>query len=555
MKPKKQSKTTVILKHLHYLFKLYTGKVTTVADYTSSILLLFACLGSLTLLVYQFGFYSDHIGPYWFYKLRPYLFALFFWGMALRYALHFKELSKAKFFFIHILLFLLIPFLSYLFKHYGQLAADAQRSMALPSILQIFMHRYFSYSLLFALTIIHLSQMIFIFFRRKIKISRLFIISFLILIFVGVGLLLLPKSTYNGVSFVDALFTATSAVCVTGLTTVNIAQTFTLTGQLIILILIQVGGIGVITFTSFFALSFVGNASVNSQMILKDMLNEKKIGNLFKALISIIAVTFLLEGIGAYMIYRSIEGSMPTQGGDIYISVFHSISAYCNAGISPLEDNLGGAFLGNHYMHLWVSCLIILGGIGFPIVLNYMRLAKHVVLNIFKYITGKQVIYRHEPHIIHLHTYLVISTTAILVVGGTLFFYFAERNNTLSGLTFGSRVIESLFYAVTPRTAGFYTYNTASLTAPALLVTIVLMFVGASPMSTGGGIKTTSLAVAFLTSFHIIRGEKEVEVRGRRLEPSIIRQAFTIIILFVTYVFIVTLIISAIEDKIGRAHV
>ena len=528
-------------RHLRYLIKLHGTPWLPRIDFLSRMLLLFGCLGSLSYLVYQLGFMDTALTANRPDRIPPILFSLFFSGMLLRCLMHFREWRHTRLFVADCLLLGLNGLVLWGF-HAG---------VAAPKALGFLLHPYCLYALLAVLSFIHLSQMSLGFLRRRIKPTMLFILSFLFLIFIGTGLLLVPRVTYDGISFVDALFMAASSVCVTGLTVVDVGQTFTLEGQLIILTLIQVGGIGVITFTSFFALSFIGSASVGGQLVLKDMLNEKNLGNLFRALALIMAISFMLEAIGAYLIYQSIAGTMSGPGEEIFMAVFHAVSAYCNAGISPLSDSLGGALIDNHRLHFWIACLILVGGIGFPIILNYLRLLRHVLGNVVRWLFGRQQIYHHKPHIIQLHTTLVLATTAVLVVGGTLLFYFSERHNTLAELPAWAQWSESFFYATALRTAGFATYGVSLLSSPALLFTMMVMAIGASPMSTAGGIKTTTVAVAALTAYHIIQGRDEVEVRGRRLERSTIRQAFSIIALFTGYVFVMTLVLCFIESDMS----
>lgn len=524
-------------------------------------MLLLGSLGSVSYLVYRLGFPEAAVHPSRLDRMLPVLLWLFFSGTLLRYLTRIREFYRARLFVVDGLLFLLNGFVLWLFYRQSAFGAAAMTVSGHPmasavaafvrSASAVLWHPYFIYALLTALAGIHLSQISLGFLHRRIKPTMLFILSFLVLICIGTGLLLLPKVTYGSISFIDAFFMAVSSVCVTGLTVVDVGQTFTPAGQLIILMLIQVGGIGVITFTSFFALSFMGSASVGSQLVLKDMLNEKNIGNLFRALVLIITISFMLEAIGAWLIYRSIAGTLSGPGEEIFLAIFHAVSAYCNAGISPLSDSLGGVLLHNHRLHFWIACLILIGGIGFPIILNYLRLLRHVLGNVFRRLVGSQRVYKHKPHIIQLHTTLVLVTTAVLVVGGTLLFYFSERHNTLAGLSPLAQWSESFFYATALRTAGFATYGVSLLSSPALLFTMMIMAIGASPMSTAGGIKTTTVAVAVLTAFHIIQGREEVEVGGRRLARGTIRQAFAIIALFVGYVFVMTLVLCFIEPDMS----
>ncbi len=531
-------------RHLRYLTRLYGTPWLPRLDFLSRTLLLFGCLGSFSYLVYQFGFPDTVAKPDRVGSFLPSLLWLFFSGTLLRYLTRIKDVYRARLFIVDGLLFLLNGIVLWLLYAKGVPAAlgaaagpvaEAVHGAPIPSAVARFfksvtaflLHPYFIYGLLAVLTFVHGSQMSVGLVSRKIKPTFLFILSFLLLIFVGTGLLLLPRVTYDGISFVDALFMATTSVCVTGLTVVDVGQTFTPAGQIIILVLIQIGGIGVITFTSFFALSFMGSASVGGQFVLKDLLNEKNLGNLFRALALIIGISFMVEAVGAWLIYRSIAGTMSGAREEIYMAVFHAVSAF------------------------WIACLILIGGIGFPIVLNYLRLLRHVFGNVLRRLFRFQQVYHHEPRIIQLHTALVLTVTAVLVVGGTLLFFLSERNNTLTGLSPAAQWAESFFYATVFRTAGFSTYAPSLFSPVALLFTMVVMAIGASPMSTGGGIKTSSVAVAALTAFHIVRGRDEVEVRGRRLERGTIRQAFAIITLFIGYVCLMTGVLCFLEPAMS----
>ncbi|MEG1499252.1 MAG: potassium transporter TrkG [Bacteroidales bacterium] len=539
--------------HWNFLYKLYWKKIQKALTKASSIVLFISSVLTLLFIVYQFGFTLTQSRENLIFTSRIYLLAGFFIGISLHYISHFQEVIREKMFAIDLLLYLCIPIIFilrwYFCGYADRIFTDASDLGNPPYLWQrFFLNRYFIYSLLTFFSIIHLSRFIFSFIHRNVKPALLFIGSFLLLILAGSGLLMLPNATYNGISLIDALFMATTSVCVTGLTVVDVGSAFTPMGQIILLLLIQIGGIGVITFTSFFALSFMSNTSFESQLILKDMLNEKKLGNLFRILIHIIFVSFLFETIGAYLIWNSVSGTLGSAKEELFFSIFHSISAYCNAGISNLDNNLGNsAVIGNYQLHLWIGVLIILGGIGFPILFNYIHLFRHTTVNLFKTLIGKQKHYFHIPHIINLHTYLAVSTTLILVGVGTLLFFLIEYNHTLSNLPIEGRIIESFFYAVTPRTAGFSTYSLSLFSSPALLLTVLLMFIGASPMSTGGGIKTTTVAVAFLTTWGIIKNKDHIEVKHRHLSRATIRQAFAIIILFIGWTVFATFLLSLTE--------
>lgn len=315
----------------------------------------------------------------------------------------------------------------------------------------------------------------------------------------------------------DALFTSATAVCITGLTTVDIATTFTRTGHTIIMILSQIGGIGVMTFTSFIALSFMKSSSYNSKLILKDMLYEERTGGLFRVILNILVVTLFIEGIGGYLIFKEIETTLPGTFGDhVFFTAFHAIAAFCCSGISTLSGGFTHPLLVHSYsLHIIISLLIVLGSIGFPIVFNYLKLARHLFMNQIRILLGLQKRFIHVPHIINLHTYIVIISTLFLITTGFIFFLFFEYNHTLADLPLKGKLADAFLGAVTPRTAGISPIEIDTLSAPILILTLLLMIIGAGPMSTGGGLKVTTVFVALLTMFSIIWEKENVELKKK----------------------------------------
>ena len=393
--------------------------------------------------------------------------------------------------------------------------------------------------------------------QTRIKPSLLFLLSFIFVILIGAGLLMLPNATTRPIHFVDALFTATTSVCVTGLTTVDVATTFTHIGHVIIMILIQIGGIGVMTFTSFFALSFMGHSSFTSKLVLKDMLNEDRIGGLFRVILNILFVTFFIEGIGAYFIYMDIRGVLPgaTTQDNIFFAIFHAVSAFCNAGISTLSGNMCDPIVAHNYnLHVWISLLIIFGGLGFPIVFNYLKLLRHFIVNTFMIAIGQQKHYIHTPRIINIHTYLVVISTLVLIVGGMFFYFLLEMNNTLANLPLKGKLADSLLGAVTPRTAGFTVANMDALRPVTLMLTLILMVIGAAPMSTGGGLKVTTVFVAIATALNVSREKEKVEVRKREISPATIRRAFATIVFYFIFASLAVWILSYTEEGTPVLH-
>jgi len=368
--------------------------------------------------------------------------------------------------------------------------------------------------------------------NRNTNPGLLFAFSFIFIILLGTGLLLLPNATYTGIGFTDAFFTSTSAVCVTGLIVVDTATYFTPLGQTFIVVLIQIGGLGIMTFTSFFGYFFKGGATFGHEFLLKDLINEEKLGEIFNTLLKIIALTLSIEAIGAMIIYSTLDPTLFTGSLSVIgFSAFHSISAFCNAGFSTLSENLyQPGFRNNYNLHYIIGVLIILGGMGFPIVFNYYRLFNQFLRNKYNQINSKSR-YVNTPKIINANTRLVVITTLLLLAGGFVFFMFSEYDHSLKGLSWGGKVAGAFFGSVTARTAGFNTVDMTLLAPATILVYFFLMWVGASPASTGGGIKTTTFAVAILNFVSMAKGKDRTEVFGRELSNESGRRAFSVIFL------------------------
>lgn len=507
--------------------------------------ILLASIASLFVLIYQFGFQQTSETIHSLSLSRIYILLAFFVGISVRYAVKFKDIIQEKLLYLDIsIYFLLFSVLS------AKVFFKEAIEQSLP-YLDFLSSPVFVYIMILLLSIIHLSRQTFTLMQTHIKPSLLFLLSFIFVILIGAGLLMLPNATTRPIHFVDALFTATTSVCVTGLTTLDVATSFTHIGQIIIMILIQIGGIGVMTFTSFFALSFMGHSSFTSKMVLKDMLNEDRIGGLFRVIMNILFVTFFIEGVGAYLIYMDIRGSFPgyTLHDDIFFAVFHAVSAFCNAGISTFSGNMYDPLVAHNYdLHIWISLLIIFGGLGFPIVFNYLKLLRHFIVNTFMVAFKLQPRYIHTPRIINIHTYIVVLSTLALIGGGMFFYYLFEMNNTLAGMPLKGKLADALLGAVTPRTAGFAVADMGALRPVTLMLTLVLMVIGAAPMSTGGGLKVTTVYVAIVTAFNVARQKEKVEVRKRELSTSTIRRAFATIVLYFMFASLAVWMLSCTEE-------
>jgi len=379
--------------------------------------------------------------------------------------------------------------------------------------------------------------------------AQLFISSFLLIILAGTALLMLPRATYEGISLLDALFTSTSAVCVTGLIVVDTGSYFTLFGQTIILMLMQIGGLGIMTFASYFSYFFRGQTSYQSQLMLKDATNSDKIGEVFSVLKKILFITFIVELLGTIFIYFSLNNSEITHiGHRLFFSIFHAVSGFCNAGFSTLENSLYEPdFRFNYPLHLIIASLFILGGIGFPIVLNIYKYIKYNITNLYLKVRNEKKL-PYSPWVINLNTRIVMVTTFVLLSVGTIGFYASEYNNTLAEHNWFGKIVTAFFGAATPRTAGFNSVDTSALNFSTIMLMFLLMWIGASPASTGGGIKTSTIAVATLNFFSLAKGKDRIEVYRREISEASVRRAFAIISLSLMVIGISIFLIATFDQ-------
>src|SRR5690554_3110884 len=352
----------------------------------------------------------------------------------------------------------------------------------------------------------------------------LFIGSFAIIALAGTFLLMLPSATTHGISFTDALFTATSATAVTGLIVMDTAKDFTSFGHSIIMVLFQIGGLGMLTFTSFFAYFFKSGSSFKESLYMRDILGHDKLNSVMRTVMQIVLFSLVLEAIGAVLIYNSIS-HIDSLKDKSFFAVFHAISAYCNAGFSLASDNIHDPSLRFNYSVQWVlMVLIVFGGLGYHIAYNIIQYFKKYVINIFN--KRKRVFI---SRVINLNTKIVIYTTLILIFTGATFFLFSEQQtNLLEHETAFGKFTTAMFSSITSRTAGFNTVDMNNFTLPGILFMMFLMWVGASPASTGGGIKTSTFALATLNIFAIARNKKHIEIGTRRIAPEAVNRAFAI---------------------------
>ena len=411
-------------------------------------------------------------------------------------------------------------------------------------------NRIFQLILLLLLSLLRLSSGVIGLLGKRTNPSLILAGSFFLIICIGTGLLMLPRCTVDGISWVNALFVSTSAVCVTGLVPVDVATTFTSLGQLVIILLIQIGGLGVMTLTCFFAMFFMGNTSVYNQLAVRDMISSDSLSSLLSTVIYILFFTLVIEGAGMLVLFLSIHGTLGmTVQQEMVFAAFHSISAFCNAGFSTLSENLGNPLVMQHHnlLYITISVLIILGGIGFPILVNFKHIAGYHLKRLFYFIrTGKRDRQRIR-HLYNLNTKIVLLTTLILLTGGTIAILLFEWNGAFAGMSMPDKWVQAFFNATCPRTAGFTSIGLTSFSLQSLLLMLLLMFIGGAAQSTAGGVKVNAFAAAVLSLFAVIRGKSRVEVFRRQLSVDSIRRSNATLVMYLMILFLGVFVLSVLE--------
>lgn len=383
--------------------------------------------------------------------------------------------------------------------------------------------------------------------------SLILAVSFFIIILVGTGLLMLPRCTISGISWVDSLFISTSAVCVTGLTSVDLTTTFTTEGFVVILLLIQIGGLGVMTLTSFFALFFMGNTSLYNQLVVRDMVNSKSLGSLLSTLLYTLGFTLVIETMGMITIWLSIHGTMGMNlEEELAFAVFHSISAFCNAGFSTLPGNLGNPLMMNNHnsFYVLISILVILGGIGFPILVNLKEIIFYRLKRMTQFLLRKNKVSAKSVQLYNLNTRIVVTMTFLLLAVGTLILLAFEWNHAFAGMSIAEKCTHAFFNAACPRTAGFSSVDFSLFGIQSILIYILLMWIGGGAQSTAGGIKVNAFAVVILNLAAVIRGSQRVEVHGRELAHDSIRRSNATVVMSLIILFVSIFLLSWLEPTL-----
>lgn len=368
-------------------------------------------------------------------------------------------------------------------------------------------------------------------FKKKFKLNGVQILSlgFLIAIFIGAILLSLPISSSSGeaTNFLDSLFTSTSAVCVTGLVTLDTSSHWSTFGQTVIMTLIEIGGLGFMSFAVLISLILGKKITLRERLVMQEAMNTYSIQGLVKMVRHVLIFTVSVQFFGALLLSTQFVPEYGISKG-VFYSIFHSISSFCNAGFDLFGTSLMG-YSSNAVVILVISALIIIGGLGFT-----------VLLEIYEFKGIKKL---------SLHSKLVIITSLILIIGGTILMFLFELNNkaTFGNMNMQDKLLNSFFASVSPRTAGFYSVVTTDMTMASKFLTIILMIIGGSPGSTAGGLKTVTCGILFLTVLSVIRGREDTEVFGRRFTKEVVYKSFTIVFIALTLVIGVTMVLSYTE--------
>ena len=355
--------------------------------------------------------------------------------------------------------------------------------------------------------------------------TQIILLSFLITILIGSFLLSLPISSANGkpVSYLDALFTATTSTCVTGLVTLPTFSTWSFFGQAVILLLIQIGGLGVITIMSGVMLLFNRKMGIGDRLLIQDAFNLNTMSGLIEFVKNVLFGTLIIETLGAILYMFVFVPEFGTKG--IWISVFNSISAFCNAGLDIIGENSICNYATNPLINIVTSSLVILGGLGYIVwwdVLRVIRKRTPQNKKVFRYLS--------------LHSKIVIAVTSILIICGALLIFVFEYSNplTIGNMALSDKIQVSLFQSITTRTAGFASVPQENLTDPSTVVSMLLMLIGGSPVGTAGGIKTVTVAVLFCSAFATITNKNSASLFGRSISESFVKKAVAVVVAFVT---------------------
>lgn len=394
--------------------------------------------------------------------------------------------------------------------------------------------------------IMHLMQ------KSKLKAGQTIILSFLIVIFIGTILLALPISSVKdgSVGVLTALFTSTSAVCVTGLVVVNTAETWTTFGKIVILMLIQIGGLGFMAMLMTFFLGLRKKITLKDRVIIQQSFNQQSIEGMVKLVKLAVKGTLVVETIGAIILTIAFLQSDVMSigiGKSLWYGVFHSISAFCNAGFDIIGTNSFMGFYGNVIVNFTIMILIISGGLGFAVWADLIKVSKLKYAESEKKMSTKEKLRR-----LTLHSKIAITTSAILIVAGAVLIFLIEFSNpnSIGGLSLPNKIMASIFHSVSLRTAGFNTIDIMGLTDASKFISITLMIIGGSPGGTAGGMKTVTTAVVILGVVSVVKGKSKTEAFHRTIPDPVFKKVLSIVMIYLMIFIVATLMLLISQDQI-----
>lgn len=459
------------------------------------------------------------------------LFYICKYFILLFYSLHRKEFIRRSWFEFIVICLLIIQFLSVVIFHFRFVSAENFENYYI-----LFVQVYF-----LVMVLIEMAKMSSTIGKYSLSPPILMVLSFLILISFGTVLLLMPRMTYDGISFIDALFTATSASCITGLSVVSTSGCFTVKGQIVIMLLIQLGGMSILSFATFFT-TFLARSSVGLryQYMVRDMM-ATKLSDSFSLLRSIVLTTFIIEAVGVILLYTYWKntGFFTSSSENLFFSLFYTISAFNNGGFVLIDKSLlelGSAH--SYFPQVIIMILVFLGGIGFLTIRDFFSP---------RYIRDRK---KYPWKSLMPQTKIILITTLGLIFVCTVLFFFIERNNALAGQgSLFDKIFTAFFEIATCRTSGFMILDINSMALPSVILIIVLMFIGGSPSSTGGGIKTTTFFVLIKSVWATIQGKKHIEFQHKTISYDLVDRASSIVTMTFSFILVSVFMLTLVEPS------
>ncbi len=388
--------------------------------------------------------------------------------------------------------------------------------------------------------------------------TQFIIFGFLIIILIGTCLLMLPAASKSGesIGFVDALFTASSAVCVTGLIVVNTLEHWTVFGQIVIISLIQIGGLGFMTIVTMILVIAGKKITLKERMLIQESLNLNSLSGMVLLVKRIIIGTVFFESIGAVILAVRFSFDYGI-GRGIYMGIFHGISAFCNAGFDVIGKESLVPYSGDVIVNVIIMSLIVIGGLGFTVWVDIYKTAKENILSKERrFDHDNKASFKIALRKLNLHSKVVLTITPFLIIGGAILFFILEYSNpeTMGSMTLGNRTLASLMQSVTLRTAGFNSIDQGGMTYASKFLSIILMFIGGSPSGTAGGIKTTTIGVLLIAVLSVVRGSATTNIYERNIPFQILQRALAIFLISLGAAIAITMVLTITEKNMACEH-